>query len=287
MTEILQLVFYGLVVGSVLALAAASVSLSYGILRFANFAQGDFMSLGAYLVLLFYVTLGWPLALALPLAMAGTAAAALAFDQTLFRRLRRTSPVTLLISSVGVALILRSALHLVWGPANRVYHPGVQLPWILEGLRIKPDHVLLLGVALANMVALHLFLQRTRLGKAMRAMADNPDLARASGIRVESVIRLTWMISGALAAVAGFCLALHVRIYPDVGWSILLAVFAAAILGGIGKPYGAAAGGFVIGLTQELSTLFMSAAYKPAIAFAVMVLMLIARPTGLFAGRST
>jgi len=134
-------------------------------------------------------------------------------------------------------------------------------------------------------VLLHLFLQKTKTGKAMRAMSDNADLAQVTGIEVNKVIIWTWVIGGGLAAAAGVFLGIDTRLHPVMGWRILLPVFAAAILGGIGRPYGAIVGGLIIGLAQEYSTVVISPPYKPAVAFALMVIMLIFKPTGLFAGR--
>jgi branched-chain amino acid transport system permease protein/neutral amino acid transport system permease protein len=153
------------------------------------------------------------------------------------------------------------------------------------GVGIKPDHLIIVGGAALLVVALHLFLQKTRTGKAMRAMSDNRDLAQVTGIRINSVIIWTWIIGGGLAAAAGIFLGMDTRLHPVMGWRILLPVFAAAILGGIGRPYGAIAGGLIIGLAQEYSTTVISPSYKPAVAFAIMVAMLIVKPTGLFSGK--
>ncbi|MFS8860609.1 branched-chain amino acid ABC transporter permease [Synechococcus sp. B60.2] len=283
--QLLQLFIYGLVLGSIYALGAIGVSLTFGILRFANFAHGDLMTLGAYFALTF-VGLGWPIGVSwIPAALA-TALCAVGIDQLIYRRLRREAPVILLISSFGTALILRSLVQIVWGPNNQVYRSGIQLPWQLGGLRIKPDWVVILVGTALLVVALHLFLQRTRVGKAMRAMADNFDLAKVTGIETERIILWTWAIGAALACVAGIFLGLDTRLHPTMGWRLLLPVFAAAILGGIGRPYGAIAGGLVIGMAEEFSTLAINPAYKTGVAFAILVLMLIFRPTGLLGGRA-
>lgn len=219
--------------------------------------------------------------------MLGMAIIAVAIDQLIYRRLRRTQPVILLISSFGMALILRSLVQLIWGSDNQTYVSGIQFPWRLDwlgGLRLKPDHVWIVLISSALIVMVHLFLSRTRLGKAMRAMSDNMDLARISGIPAERVIMMTWIIGGALAAAAGVFLGIDTRLHPMMGWTTLLPIFAAAILGGIGRPYGAIVGGMVIGISMEMSTLFISASYKPAVAFAIMVIMLIVRPQGIFKG---
>jgi branched-chain amino acid transport system permease protein/neutral amino acid transport system permease protein len=284
-TNVLQLVLFGVVLGGIIALGAVGVSLIFGILRFANFAHGDMMTLGAYLALIVVGPLALPMYVAFPLALAGTAAVVVGIDQVLFRRLRRTAPVILLISSFGVALILRSAIQLVWGPDNVVYSSAIQLPWRFAGLRIRPDHVTILAATIALVVLLHLFLRYTRMGKAMRAMSDDPDLAQVTGIDTERVVIWTWIMGGGLAAAAGIFLGMDTRLNPLLGWNVLLPVFAAALLGGIGKPYGAIAGGFVIGIATEVSTMFMEPVYKPAVAFALIVLLLIVRPTGLMRGK--
>ncbi len=285
MIEILQVLVYGVVLGSIFALGAIGVSLTFGILRFANFAHGDLMTLGAYFALLPVAGLGLPVPLGFLFAAVATAAAAILIDRLVYRRLRRTAPVILVISSFGIALVLRSLVQLFWGPHNQVYEAGIRLPIVIAGLRIKPDQITILAGTMILVIALHLFLQRSKMGKAMRAMADNVDLARITGIDTERVILWTWVIGAVLAAAAGVFLGLDTRLHPLMGWRLLLDVFAAAILGGIGRPYGAIVGGLVIGIAEEMSTLVFSPAYKPAVAFAILVVLLIVRPTGLFGGR--
>lgn len=284
MTEFLQLLIFGVVLGGIISLGAVGVSLLFGILRFANFSHGDMMTLGAYFALVFVAVLGFPMIIAFPLAVALAGIVGVGIDQVLYRRLRRTAPVILLFSSFGVALILRSVVQIVWGPDNLVYEQGIQIPIRFMGLRIKPDHITILVGTVVLVTLLYLFLQRTRVGKAMRAMADDPDLAGVTGINTEQIVMWTWLIGGGLAGAAGIFLAIDTRLNPLLGWNLLLPIFAAAILGGIGKPYGAIAGGLVIGIATEVSTLVILPVYKPAVAFALMVLMLIYRPTGLLRG---
>jgi branched-chain amino acid transport system permease protein/neutral amino acid transport system permease protein len=285
MAEFLQLTIYGIVAGSIFSLGAIGLSLVYGILRFPHFAHGDLITLGAYFTLIPVSILGAPPELSFFFGVAATMVVAIAIDQILYRRLRKVAPVILLISSVGVALILRSLIQLIWGPGNQYYSQGIEMPWRISGVNIKPDHLMIVAGAVILVVLLHLFLQKTKTGKAMRAMSDNADLAQVTGIEVNKVIIWTWVIGGGMAAAAGIFLALDTRLHPVMGWRILLPVFAAAILGGIGRPYGAIVGGLIIGLAQEYSTVFLSPPYKPAVAFALMVIMLIFKPTGLFAGR--
>ena len=177
MTEILQLVLYGIVLGSIISLGAIGVSLIFGILRFAHFAHGDFMTLGAYLAFVGVVGLNLPMIAVFPFALAGMGLVAVVIDRTIYRFMRSSSPIIMLISSVGTALMLRSLIQIVWGPDNKIYEAGIKMPLTFLGLRIKPDQLtIVLGAGLL-VVLLHLFLHRTKMGKAMRAMSDNMDLA--------------------------------------------------------------------------------------------------------------
>lgn len=288
MTDLLQLVVYGIVTGSILALGAIGVSLVFSILRFAHFAHGDLMTIGAYGGLIGVSLAGLSPLASIPIAVAVAVAVALAAEYLLYRPLRdsHSHTVILLISSFGLALILRSAVQLIAGPSPTVYRSGIQLPVRIGDIIIRPDHFWIIGGTILIIVVLHLFLTYTKFGKAMRAMADNMDLARISGIPAYRMIMLTWVIAAALAAVAGVFLGMDTRLHPVMGWRLLLPVFAAAILGGIGRPYGAIVGGFIIGISMEVSTMFIDPGYKHAVAFALLVLMLIVRPTGLFKGTS-
>lgn len=284
--EIIQLLFYGLVLGSIFALGAIGVSLTFGILGFANFSHGDLMAMGAYVAFLVYVQLALPFWLAFPVALVAAAALAVVIDKTIYRRFRQGPPVLLLISSFGMALILRSLIQLIWGPEVMAYDTGIQIAERFMGLRYQNHQLGIIAGAVALVIAVHLFLSRTKAGKAMRAMADNPTLAQLSGIDTERVVMWTWITGGALAGAAGVFLAIDTQLRPEMGWFQLLPIFAAAILGGIGKPYGAIVGGYVIGMVTELSNLVLPAEYTTVVPFAILVVMLIFRPTGLFAGRS-
>jgi branched-chain amino acid transport system permease protein len=284
----------GVVLGSIYALGAIGVSLTFGILRFANFAHGETMTLGAYFTVTLILITGWhPLAL-LPVAMALTAAVVLGIDRLFYRPLRHSPVIILLIASFGMMLMVRSVIQFGWGVQLRSLRPGViQQPYVLfDTLRISPKHVLIIGSALVLMILVHLLLTRTRIGKAMRAMADSPELARLTGIETERVVRATWIVGACLATAAGVFLALDTHVETLMGFKILLALFASAILGGIGSAYGAMVGGLVIGIAEELSTYawigdgpLLEPGYKAGVAFAIMVAMLILRPSGLFRGR--
>jgi len=299
-----ELIVYGIVLGSIIALGAIGLTLVYGILRFANFAHGDLMTAGAYIAL-FLVTglfpwfgipdttfgslsFGWRMALALPIAMAGVAMASILLDRILYRPLRRkqSSPVILAMSALGASFIIRMIITILWGADYHFYRPGVLRPAIYLPLEIKirPDQILILLTVLCLVVILYLFLQRTKMGKAMRATADNMELARVSGIDTERVIIWTWGIGGALAGAGGILYGVDVQLHTEMGWHFLLPLFAATILGGIGNMYGALVGALVMGVAQQVSTAYLLPTYKPAVAFVVMILILLVRPQGIFGG---
>ncbi|MEJ2655927.1 MAG: branched-chain amino acid ABC transporter permease [Desulfobacterales bacterium] len=280
----LQLIANGIIFGSIIALGAIGLTMVYGILKFANFAHGDTMSLGAYLALLFFnLQLPFPIAVALSIVV--SIAIAILIDRYLYRFFRKTGPIILLISSVGVALFLRNVILLFWGPDLSYYtreiRVGIQ---ILPGIRLNTFEILTIIVTGFLIVLVHLFLKKTKIGKAMRASSDNMDLAEVVGIDTQRVITWTWSVGTALAVVGGIMLGVENGLRPPMGWELLLPLFAAAILGGIGHPYGAMAGGMIIGVAQEVSTGFISTAYKPAVAFIIMILVLLIRPQGIFGG---
>jgi branched-chain amino acid transport system permease protein/neutral amino acid transport system permease protein len=284
----LQLVVYGLISGSILALGAIGLTLVYSILNFANFAHGDMMALGAYLALFFKVGLALPMWLAFPLAMLCTALIAVAVDRVWFRPLRQRGAgvVILAISSLGLALILRSLIRLLWSPQAQYYSRAIHFPFTvpLLDVRVNAQQILIMTIALILVVLVSLFLQRTRLGKAMRATSDNFQLALVSGIDTERVILWTWLLGASLAAAGGILLGMSVRLQPIMGWDLLLPIFAATILGSIGSPYGAMLGGLLIGLAEEVSTPFIPSEYKGAVSLMLLVLVLLIRPQGLFGG---
>ncbi|GIX45950.1 MAG: branched-chain amino acid ABC transporter permease [Candidatus Tectimicrobiota bacterium] len=285
----LQLAVYGVISGSILALGAIGLTLVYGILNFANFAHGDLMALGAYLALFFKVGLGLPMWLAFPLSMLSTAFIAVGLDRVWFRPLRQRGAgvVLLAISSLALALILRNIIRMLWSPQARYYSRTIHFPFTVPLLqvRINWQQVLIFGVALGLVILVTLFLQRTKLGKAMRATADNFQLALVSGIDTERVVLWTWLLGAALAAAGGILLGMSVRLQPIMGWDLLLPIFAATILGSIGSPYGAMAGALIIGLAEELSTQFIPTEYKGAVSLLLLVVVLLVRPQGLFGGR--
>ncbi len=294
-----QAIIQGFVVGSIYVLGAAGLSLNYGIKKFANFAHGDMMTVGAYWAFWSMTYLHTDIITAIIIAMVAVGCVGMLLELLVFRRLERRGEIAALIASVGVSFVLQNLIGVFFLGDTR-YMPvqipqdfalgatGLSFNWFKGGVTI--------GLAVGLMVFLHILLKYTTLGKAMRACADDLDLARASGIRTRNVILWTWAISGALAGVAGVLLAILVNLLPIVGFSILLFIFAAVIVGGIGSPYGAMLGGFLIGIVQQLTIVFAGqltsmniidngASYGPAGAFVVMILVLIIKPEGIMGKR--
>jgi branched-subunit amino acid ABC-type transport system permease component len=283
----------GLTIGSVYALGAVGISMIFGILRFAHFAHGDLMTIGGYGVLTAVWLLPLHPLLLLPFGIALAIVSALAVDRFFYQPLRQLPTIYTVIASFGVALIFRSLAQLFWSSGNQVFIPGVRAPVILfDTFRFSALHAQVILLTIVIAILLHLFLSRSQMGRSMRAVADEPELAAVAGLDTEKVVRWTWIIGAALAAIAGVFAGMDTSMHPNLGWNLLLPMFAAAILGGIGKPMGAMAGGLIIGLAEELATYpwigsdpLISPSYKSAVAFTIMVVLLIFRPQGLFKGR--
>ena len=283
--QLIQLFVNGVAVGSIIALAAVGLTLTYGILRLANFAHGDFMTLGAYLTLLAN-TSGINIWLSMLLGAIGTVAAMLISEKLIWSnmRSRRATSTTLIIISIGLALFLRNGIILIWGGSNKSYDIPTSPAREILGIRIPQNQLLVMFLAVVVILALHYLLQNTKIGKAMRAVADNLDLARVSGIDVDRVVLWTWTIAGSLTALGGSMYGLITAVRPNMGWFLILPMFAATILGGIGNPYGAIAAALVIGVTQELSTPLLGSQYKQGVGLLIVILVLLIRPKGLFKG---
>ncbi len=296
------LVVNGIIFGSVIALGAIGLTLVYGILKLGNFAHGDYMAFGAY-VAFFIVdgllprvgiegaglgpfTFGVPVIVALPLSAIVVAAGAIALDVLIYRRLRDrgASTAILTMASLGVAIAIRGLVQMIWtGDTQHYPRESRQVFHLPMEVRIHPDGVFVAVVATLLVALVYILLTYTKMGKAMRATSDNPTLARVTGINTKHVIWWTWAFGGGLAAVAGVMLAvIQAQLLPIMGWKFLIPLFAAVILGGIGNPYGALVGALVVGVSMEVSTQWINPSYKPALAFAIMIGVLLARPRGIF-----
>ncbi|MBF2087305.1 MAG: branched-chain amino acid ABC transporter permease [Synechococcales cyanobacterium K44_A2020_017] len=283
--DLIQLLVNGIAVGSIIALASVGLTFTYGILRLANFAHGDLMTLGAYLTLVANLN-GLNIWLSMIVGAIGTILVALICEQLLWApmRDRRATPTTLIIISIGLALFLRNGIILFWGGSNQSYDLPITAALDVWGIRIKYYNLVVVALSAVVILGLHYLLQHTKTGKAMRAVADNIDLARVSGIDVERVVIWTWVIAAGLTALSGGLYGLITAVRPNMGWFLILPMFASVILGGIGNPYGAILGALVIGMVQELSVPLLGAQYKLGVALGMMILVLLIRPQGIFRG---
>lgn len=318
----------GLAYGAQLALGALGVTLIYGILRFSNFAHGDTMAFGTMVTILFtwwFQSIGLtagviPTAmLALPIGIAVTSALVLTTDRMVYRFYRRqkATPTILVIVSMGVMFVMNGIVRLIIGVDDQNFADGGKFlvsagdfkaaTGLKEGLAIKGSQAVTVITAFIVVAALFWFLQKTRTGKSMRAFSDNEDLALLSGINPDRVVQVTWIIAAALATIAGVLYGLDKSFRPFTYFQLLLPIFAAAIVGGLGSPLGAIAGGFVIAFSEVMVTYawkkvvtylvpesmapdgllqLMATDYKFAVSFAILILVLIFMPTGLFKGKS-
>ena len=318
----------GLTYGSQLALGALGVSFIYAILRFANFSHGEFMSFGAMITILitwlfqsYGITLGFlPTALlAIPLAIIATILLSLATNRIVFRyyRIKKSAPVVIAMASIGVMFVINAIVRIIIGPNDTKFFDGQKfiikakqfkvMTGLNEGLAIKSTQVITILVTIILLSFTFWFLQKTKTGKSMRAFSDNEDLALLSGINPERVVFITWMIVGTLACVAGALYGLDKSYKPFTYLGLVLPIFAAAIVGGIGSPIGAVVGGFVIAFSEIMVTYaykkfliyllptnlepsglvqLLSTDYKFAVSFSILVIVLLVRPAGIFKGRT-
>jgi len=296
-----QILVDGLIAGSMIGLGAIGVTLTYSILRFANFAHGEFISWGAYLALVASgaigalsgtlaapiapFSFGWSLPIGAIFAVALTAGLALLVDAILFGplRARRSAVIILVMASFGAALTLRNLLEFIFTSRPAYFSSELQIAMPLGGgMRATPDQLLSLGVAAVLVALVHLLLTRTPIGRAMRAVSENPQLSGVVGIDVRGVVRTVWALGAGLACMAGIIAGLIIQIRPQMGLDLLLPLFAAAILGGIGSVPGAMLAGLIVGLAEALTVQLVGAEWRAAVAFVILVMILLMRPQGLF-----
>ena len=277
---------FGLVTASVLAIAAVGLSLQFGITNYINFAYGDFMALGAYLAYYFNAeALHLNIWIAMIIGSLIMGVFAVLINRFLLspfaRRFSKTFYV--LIVTFGLSLILLNLVYSIWGPNNRTYTMKLEIYKHIGPFLLNKDQIIVMIISVALMVAIHLMLKTTRLGKSMRAMSDNTTLAMTSGIDTKMITTITWFLSGSLAGLAGTVLGItESQITPSSGELFLFVIFAAVIVGGVGSIYGAMAGAVLIGLSTEISAAYINPAYKLDVAFVILILTLLFRPNGLF-----
>lgn len=277
-----QALLNGLIAGLLISLPAIALSLTYGVLNFPNFAIGAMLTVGAYLAYFFNADLGLPLAAAAPLAALGSGLVAVAAQHLVYRPIGPRGHVILLVASMGVAFVLENVVRLFYGAEVRTFDLMVARPVLWNGLRLNREQLVIAVVVVVVLLAVAVVVKRTKLGRAMRAISDNPALADARGIKRARTIDWTWALAGALAALAGVLIGMDGTVEPLIGANYLVTVFAATIVGGIGNPFGAMAGGLIIGVVEEVSTLALPTTYRQGVSFLVLALVLFLRPHGLF-----
>lgn len=295
-----QVLVDGVVAGSMIGLGAIGLTLVYSILRFPNFAHGELVTAGAYIALSLSALIGavvggtapiepfsfgWAILAAALLAMGLTAGLALLLDAVLFKPLRRRGAAVIIIvmASFGASLALRSGIEFIYTASPAYFTRELQIAMRLPGgIRVTPDQLAALALTVVLVVAVHILVAHTAAGRAMRAVRENPALAALAGIDVDRTIRLVWIIGASLACAAGVATGLLVQIRPTMGFDLLLPLFAAAILGGVGSLPGAVLGGLIVGLGEALAVATVGAEWRAAAAFVLLVAILLVRPSGLF-----
>jgi neutral amino acid transport system permease protein len=280
----------GLVAGSYFALGAIGLTLVYGILKLTNFAHGDMLTLGAYIAYAFNISQGMGIVPALLLSVLLVAVFAIACELVMFgpMRRRKAGSLQLILMTIGLAFVIRNTIQLIAGSGQKKLDVNVTDTIDFIGLSIGQTQLIVLIVGLVVLAAVAAMLRFTSLGRQMRALADNFELAETTGINTRKVVFVTWAFSGALAGLAGVLVAASIGGFtPNTGFTLLLSIFAAVILGGIGNAFGALIGGLVIGITQEWSTIVIAAEWKVAISFLVLIVVLVLRPQGIFGRERT
>ena len=284
--DLAQLLINGLLAGAMLAVPAIGFTAIYAVLRFPNFAVASHATIGAYAGYVANVGLGWPAPLALLAAFVVAGAVGVVSDEIVLRRLRPAGPLTVAIASVALTIVLENMVRFAFGNDLMGYDLPVLRDWRVDGLRIGPQQVYNALAAAAAMAALFLFLAFTRTGKMMRAVADNPTLASLKGIDAVTVARLANFAGMGLAGFGGMLLGLDTSIDPLTGFRVVLSVFAAAVVGGLGSIPGAVAGAFVVGVGEELSLVVLDPSYRTAVGFVAILVVLSFRPRGLLGERA-
>jgi neutral amino acid transport system permease protein len=279
-----QATLNGVIAGNYYALGAVGLTLIFGVLRLVNFAHGEFLTLGAYFMLA-GSGLSLPLVLAVLLALVATAVFSVVLELAVWRPVRRrgAGELQLLLFALGLAFFLRNLIAFVAGSEDRQSGANVTSSVELWGLRTGRTELIVTLIGIAVIVLVAAALRFTSLGRQARALSDSIELSETTGIDTDRIVLVTWAVSGGLAALAGIVYALPAgTVQPNLGFSLILSVFAAVVVGGIGNAYGALAGGLLIGVVQEWSTLVIEPSVKVAVGFAMLILVLLIRPQGLF-----
>jgi branched-subunit amino acid ABC-type transport system permease component len=276
---------FGLITASVLAIAAVGITLQFGVTNYLNLAYGDMLTFGVYVALVVNQHFGLSIWMGLAAAILLTSLVAWLINILILRPFtNRNSPrVVMLVVTVGVSLILQNVILAIFGEQFQQYAVATGTPLHVGPFLFTPLQLGILGLAVITMAAIHVLLRYTRLGKAMRAVSDSPELARIAGINTRQIVNAVWLIAGGLAGLSGVVLALNVVTFtPTVGFGFIFIIFSAMVLGGVGSPYGAMVGALVVGIATEVSAVFLPSEYKTAVALVILILVLLLRPQGIF-----
>jgi branched-subunit amino acid ABC-type transport system permease component len=288
LNQLLQLIFNGVVTGSVLAIGAIGASLVWGVLRIGNFAHGDYMALGAFTAFLFNVPLGQPLFVAALAGIVVTAIFAIIAHHLVLKPMRGRGLTSVFIVTVGLAFVMRNTLFLTFGSGARSYAVDQAEVYVLGPVRVSPGQAITVLAAVISIAFVAWLLSATSIGRSMRAASENSDLAAVTGVNTDRLATVTWLITGCLAGLAGICMGLVQGTFDaSFGAYTLFLIFTAVVLGGIGSAYGALGGGLALGLAMDVSTWDgfaggLDPRYKLVLAFVALILLLIIRPEGLF-----
>ncbi len=287
LNRLLELLVIGLKLGAIIAMASIGLSLIFGVTGLVNFAHGEMVTMGAVIAYFFHLSTigpGWPLVIAAIPAILLTAAFGWLNETVLWRplRRRRVGLISMLVISIGLSFSVRNAINIMFGGEPRTYADfAIQQPIHIFGIQTVPKNIFIIVLSIVVLIGVGLFLLRTKTGTAMRAVADNRDLAESSGIDVERVILVTWVVGAGLAGLGGILLGASETVQWDMGFKLLLLIFAAVVLGGLGTAFGAMVGAFIVGVTVEMSTFWIDANVKNAVALGLLVVMLLIRPQGI------
>jgi len=286
--NIAQIFLNSLLTGSIYVLIGIGLSMVFSILGFANFAHAEQVTFGAYVAFTVNVVMDMNIVAGAAAAFILSGLLCVATDYLVFKRLRirGSEAIPLMISSIGLGMVIRYSIREIWGPAIKFYNFQNVTVYSILNARITEIEILTILSSLIVTFLVHLLLTKTKLGKAMRAVSDNPTLAQASGINIERVIMWVWFIGGGLAGLSGVLRGVDTRLVPLMGWELILPAFAVIILGGIGSFYGAILGAYILGFAENfgvvlLSELSISTTYRPAISFLILILIILIKPTGL------
>jgi branched-chain amino acid transport system permease protein/neutral amino acid transport system permease protein len=284
--EVLQLIVNGLMSGTIIAVPAIGLTAIFAVLRFTNFALASHMTIGAFAGFVANVTFGLPAVAALGFAFLVAGLIGVLSDEFVLKPFRRAGFITTAIGSIALTIALENLVRFIFGNQLRGYNLPIQRDWVISGIRVSPQQIENFVVAVIVMAALFAFLAFTRTGKSMRAVADNPMLAAIKGVNADIVARLVSFVAMGLAGLGGMLIGLDTTIDPLIGFKTILQIFAAAVVGGLGSIPGAVVGALVVGVGEELSLLVLTPAYRTAVGFVAILIVLTFRPRGILGQRA-